>query len=131
MKDINKKNKSVDSMAEAKKDKRFLSYAKEATAKIKLGVEIYKTRTVKNLSQQELAKLTKTTQKMISNIENGSVDVRYSTLNKIKEVLDFQAENWSRIYDFSMPVKFFFVGGDFNKQKNKNTTSAFTNKIIL
>lgn len=128
---MNKIKKSIDPMAEARKDQRFSSYTKEAAAKIKLGVEIYKTRTAKNLSQQELAELTKTTQKMISNIENGSVDVRYSTLNKIKEVLDFQAENWSRIYDFSMPVKFFFVGGDFNKQKNKNTTSSFTNKIIL
>lgn len=130
---MKKMKKSIDPMTEARKNKKFSSYAKEASARIKLGAEIYKARIAKNLNQQELARLTKTTQKMISNLENGSVDVRYSTLNKIKEILDFQAENWSRIYDFSMPVKLLFVGGDFNKQKNKdkNNTLSLTNHIIL
>lgn len=125
MSGINKK-KPIDPMAEARKDRRFSDYAKAAAARIKLGVEIYNTRTTKNMSQQELAKITKTTQKMISNIENGSVDVRYSTLNKIKEALSFQAENWCRIHNFPMPYKFYWVGGNVNKQNNKNANNKIT-----
>jgi ribosome-binding protein aMBF1 (putative translation factor) len=104
MKNIIKKDRTTDPMAEARKNKKFALYSKEAAIRIKLGVEIYQARTAKGLSQQELARLTKTTQKMISNIESGNVDARFSTINKIKEALGFKIDNWARIFDFSVPV---------------------------
>jgi hypothetical protein len=35
---------------------------------------------------------------MISNIENTNIDIRFSTLNKIRKVLNFKIEHWARIY---------------------------------
>jgi predicted transcriptional regulator len=104
MKNTNKKI-SADPIAEARKDKKFLAYSEEAAARIRLGIEIYQARLAHNLSQQALAAATKTTQKMISNLESGNVDIRNSTLIKIKTVLGFGAENWARIYNFKLPVK--------------------------
>jgi transcriptional regulator with XRE-family HTH domain len=135
MKNINKPKLTLDPMAVARKNPKFLAYAREAAARIKLGAEIYSTRMAQNISQQELARITKTTQKMISNIENGGVDVRFSTLNKIKEALNFQAENWSKIYGFSTPIEFYWVGGGFDKENNKNinktTSFVASNEIAL
>lgn len=105
MKNINNKKIQKDSMAEARKSKNFDKYSKEARERINLGVEIYNARVALNISQQELAKTTRTTQKMISNIESANVDVRFSTLNKIKKALNFKAENWARIYNFSLEEK--------------------------
>jgi predicted transcriptional regulator len=102
MKNTNNKKSQRDPMAEARKNKNFSKHSKEARERINLGVEIYSTRIALNISQQELAKMTKTTQKMISNIESANVDVRFSTLNKIKKALNFKAENWARIYSFSL-----------------------------
>ena len=80
MKNTNKIKSSVDPLAEARKNPRFLEYSKEAAGRMRLGAEVYNTRISRGLSQQELAALTGTTQKMISNIENAGVDVRYQTL---------------------------------------------------
>ncbi len=105
MKNINNKKIQKDPMAEARKSKNFDKYSKEAKERINLGLEVYNTRIALGISQQELAKMTKTTQKMISNIESANVDVRFSTLNKIKKALNFQVDNWARIYSFSIAEK--------------------------
>ena len=99
------KNKNNDAIKEARKSPYFKDFYREAEERIKLGQEIYKRRKDLGISQQELAKLTKTTQKMISNIESANVDIRFSTLSKIKKVLKFKADNWSRIYSFSLKPK--------------------------
>jgi predicted transcriptional regulator len=101
---IKEKMAMANPMAEAKKNQKFSIYAKDAAAQIRLGVEIYNIRTAEGISQQKLAKITKTTQKMISNIENGSVDIRFSTLNKIKEALDFKLENLAIIHDLPVSI---------------------------
>jgi len=135
MKNISKKKLTIDSMAEARADKKFLSYSQDAATRIKLGIEIYNTRTSQGMSQQKLARITKTTQKMISNIESGSVDIRFNTLNKIKVALNFQVANWSRIYNFAVPVKFYWVGASVNKKDNTNinkkTSFVVSNEISL
>jgi transcriptional regulator with XRE-family HTH domain len=132
MKNINNKTKSMDPMAEARKNKNFLSYSKEAAVRINLGVEVYNLRVAQGISQQKLARITKTTQKMISNIENGDVDVRFSTLNKIKDALGFQSDNWSRIYGFLAPIKFYWVGdGVTKKNLNKNKLAAVSRDVLL
>ncbi|PIT94572.1 hypothetical protein COT98_02850 [Candidatus Falkowbacteria bacterium CG10_big_fil_rev_8_21_14_0_10_39_9] len=135
MKNINQKKLVADPMAEARQNPKFLSYSQEAANRIKLGVEIYNIRMSQNMSQQELARITKTTQKMISNIESGSVDVRFSTLNKIKEALNFRVENWSRIYNFLAPIEFCWVGDNWAEENNKNlnkiTSFVMSNEVLL
>lgn len=85
-------------MKEAKQNPLFKAYKREADERIRLAIEIYRARVFLGISQQELAKITNTTQKMISNIEYASVDIRFSTLNKIRKALNFKSEHWSRIY---------------------------------
>jgi transcriptional regulator with XRE-family HTH domain len=118
MKNINNKKINIDPIAEARKGKYFNKYSKEAKERIKLGVEIYNTRENLKISQQELAKKAETTQKVISKIENGDVNVGFSLLNRIADVLGFNHENWGRIFDFNTPYTFLFVGS--------NTTSHTT-----
>ncbi len=102
MKTINNKKQNIDSIKRAKESPIFKEFYKEAKERIRLGQEIYNRRIALDISQQELANMTNTTQKMISNIESANVDIRFSTLNKIKKALNFQADNWSRIYRFSL-----------------------------
>jgi predicted transcriptional regulator len=97
--------KNINPIKEAKKGPYFKQFSAEAQERIKLGLEIYNTRVFLGISQQELAKMTKTTQKMISNIESANVDIRFSTLNKIKKALNFKVDNWSRIYNFPISKK--------------------------
>ncbi len=85
MKNINKKN--IDSMAKARKHKLFDDYSKEARSRIVLATEIYKARTKKGISQQELAKEIKTTQKVVSRIENAEVNLGIDLLYKITSYL--------------------------------------------
>ena len=105
MKSINNKKKDINPITEAKKGPYFKRFSLEAKERINLGLEIYNTRIAMGISQQELAKITKTTQKMISNIESANVDVRFSTLNKIKKALNFKIDNWARIYSFPITEK--------------------------
>ena len=85
MKNINKKN--IDSMAKARKYKLFDDYSKEARSRIVLATEIYRARTKKGISQQELAKEIKTTQKVVSRIENAEVNLGIDLLYKITSYL--------------------------------------------
>ena len=103
MKTISKKKINIDPMAEAKKGKYFKRYSKEAKERILLAVEIYNAREALGISQQELAKKAETTQKVISKIENGDVNMGYSLLNRIADVLCFNCESWSRVLKFSPP----------------------------
>ena len=121
MKNINKKKIDLDPIAEARKGKYFNKYSKEARERINLGVEIYNARENLKISQQELAKKAGTTQKVISRIENADVNLGFSLLNRIAEVLEFNHENWARIFNFTTPYKFLFLG--------TNATIRHTTKI--
>ena len=112
MKNMNNKKINIDPIAEARKGKYFNKYSKEAKERIKLGVEIYNTRENLKISQQELAKKAETTQKVISRIENADVNVGFSLLSRIADVLGFNHENWGRIFNFNTPYKFLFVGSN-------------------
>jgi len=98
MKNIIKKKKNIDIMAEVRKNKNYAKYANEADIKIRIAEEVYKARTKKGLSQQELAKIIGTTQKVLSNIENADVNVGTVLLHKISIALGFTANNFVRIY---------------------------------
>lgn len=97
MKNIIKKN-NTDAMAEARKNKNFVKYSSEADIKIRIAEEVYKARIKKGLSQQELAKIIGTTQKVLSNIENADVNVGTVLLHKISTALDFNINSFARIY---------------------------------
>ena len=83
MKNIIKKGSNeLDIMAEARKDKMFQRYSKSASLRIRLAVETFNTREAKGLSQQRLAKATFSTQKIISKIESGDVNIGIDMLDR-------------------------------------------------
>lgn len=110
MKNIIRKKSNIDPMLEARRGKYFSDFSKEAKERINLGIEIYNKRSSLSLSQQELAKKAKTTQKVISRIENGDVNVGFALLNKIASTLFFDHENWARVFNFTTPYKIFILG---------------------
>ena len=89
----------VDAIAEARKDKNFLPYLKTATVRVRLAAEVYRVRKEKNLNQQDLAMMAGTTQRVISNIESGDVNVGLELLVRIAEALGFSGWNLSTIFD--------------------------------
>lgn len=98
---INKKSR--DPIAEARKNKKFDEFSRDSKMRINFGIEVYNRRKELGLSQQKLAKTINSTQKVISNIENGSVDFQSSTINRINGVLKFSAQQWAKIFDFTLP----------------------------
>lgn len=120
MKTMSNKKINIDPMAEAKKGKYFKQYSKEAEEKTRLAIEIFETREALKISQQELAKKANTSQKTISKIENGDMNVGFSLLNRIASVLDFNYINWSKIHDFYLPplnMQFDSKTADNNKNR--------------
>ena len=77
-----------DPIAIARKHPKFQEYSREARARIVLATEIYKARQKRGLCQQELAEKAYTTQKVISKVENGQVNVGVDLLFKILKPLD-------------------------------------------
>jgi len=108
MKSIIKKN--IDAMAEAKKYKKFQELSEDVDSRLRLAVEIYKERERMCLSQQDLAKKINSTQKVISRVENGDVNVGLDLVNRISSALSFTVNNWSRIYNFSIPEVKIILG---------------------
>ena len=86
------KSKKIDAMAKARKHPLFKRYSKEARARILLATEIYNARTRKGLSQQALAKDAQTTQKVVSKIENGQVNVGIDLILKIIQSLGLKLQ---------------------------------------
>jgi len=89
------KVKKTDRIAQIIKSKKFKDYEEEAERLIKLGIELYEARVAKNLSQQKLAKSARTTQKIISKIENGEINVGFNLLSRLCENLNlnFKIDN--------------------------------------
>lgn len=126
MKLINKKI-NRDPIAEAKKNRNFNEYSQDSKMRLNFGIEVYNRRKELKLSQQKLANKIESSQKVISNIENGSVDMQSSTINRLNTVLKFSPQSWARIYDFQIPeCKIFLLSmGSQNankpEEKNKQT----------
>lgn len=81
---------TTDPIAKARKHPKFQEYSQEARARIVLASEIYKARERQGLSQQELARKARTTQKVISKVENGQVSVGVDLLFKILKPLNLE-----------------------------------------
>ncbi|MBU4370230.1 helix-turn-helix transcriptional regulator [Patescibacteria group bacterium] len=99
MKNTNKKILTKDPMAEAKKDKDFLRHSEAAKVRIKFAVEVFKVREENGLTQQALAKMIGTTQKVVSKVENADVNIGIDLLNRIMKNLNFTSENLAEIFD--------------------------------
>lgn len=135
MKNIMKKQ--IDAMAELRKIKNFQSLSLAYDLRLRLAVEIYQQRELKGWSQQDLAKETKTTQKVISKLENGEVNAGLDIVRRLGEVLDFSAENWAKIYGFSLPaIKIIPLltaknSGDDAKKNNTSGIVDVSNNILI
>ena len=95
---------NIDPLAEIKKSKNYPLYAKDADDRIKLATAVYNKRAELGLSQQKAAKLAKTTQKIISNIENADMNPGLNLLNRIGTALQFQPEDWAKVHKFTLPA---------------------------
>jgi len=103
MKNIIKKNNEIrDAMAEARKYKKFQELSNDVQLRLRLAVEIYKKREIMGLRQQDLARKIGSTQKVISKLENGDVNVGIGLVNRIASALNFTVDNWSKIYNFTV-----------------------------
>jgi len=99
-----KKKFIKDAMTEARKDKNYLKYYEAAKVRVRLAIEVFKGREARGLTQQELAKMVGTTQKVISRIENADVNVGIDLLNRIAEGLNFVPENLATIFNSSSAI---------------------------
>ena len=108
MKNINKKGKfNIDVIAEARKDKNFKKYSEGAEVRLNLALEVFNSRESMKLSQQRLAREISTTQKIISNIENGDVNIGIELLNRISKKLNFNSDNFVRVFGCPASVRIF------------------------
>ncbi|MEK7103000.1 MAG: helix-turn-helix transcriptional regulator [Patescibacteria group bacterium] len=97
MKNINKIT-APDPISEVRDNKDFQQYSRDAAIRIRLAVEIHSTREAQGLSQQELAKEIHTTQRVISNIENGDINIGLDLLNRLVTQLNFSADQLSTVF---------------------------------
>ena len=96
-------NKKISPLAALKRQPRYLEFVRDSQMRLNFGLEVYRRRQELGLSQQALAKKIFSSQKVISNIERGDVDLKSSTINRLNGVLNFSAIHWARIFNFSLP----------------------------
>jgi transcriptional regulator with XRE-family HTH domain len=75
---------------------------KEYQYRIQLGIVVHKKRKSFKMNQSQLATESKTTQKIISKIECGYVNVGFDLLCRISEVLKFDNKDWNKIFKYEI-----------------------------
>ena len=75
---------------------------KEYQYRIQLGIVVHKKRKSLKMNQSQLATEAKTTQKIISKIECGYVNVGFDLLCRISEVLKFDNKDWNKIFKYEI-----------------------------
>lgn len=136
MKNMFKKTKKqIDAMAIAKKDKDFWLYSQPAKIKTRFAAKVFQLRKKQGISQQVLAKNIKTSQKVISQIENADVDLGINLLVRVATILNFQDEDWAEIFDCNFRIniiketesalikKDYKFSSDFQKRKSEPVIS--------
>ncbi|HOI97496.1 MAG TPA: helix-turn-helix transcriptional regulator [Candidatus Pacearchaeota archaeon] len=126
MKITNKKN--IDPIAEARKNKHFKRYSGEADVKIRFAIAVYRARTKKRMSQQELAKKAQTTQKRISNIENADVDLGMSAIYRISQALCFDSKTLADIFGCDF-IPYTMIFSETANSQISQINEPLTNKI--
>jgi ribosome-binding protein aMBF1 (putative translation factor) len=88
MKNIKKKNIDPIKLIEGQSD--FEKISQEMDVQVRFAVEVFEARKLKNWSQQVLAKKAETTQKVISKIESGDVNIGLDLLQRLARCLDLR-----------------------------------------
>lgn len=129
MKNINKKN--IDILSEIKKDKNYLLYSKDSNLRIRLAVEVFKTREGMGISQVNLAKDIHSTQRIISNIENAEINISIGLLNRIMERLKFDSDTLAKIFNRDLgPYTYGIFANDSSYNKNIVQFKSQINNLI-
>jgi transcriptional regulator with XRE-family HTH domain len=84
----------------------YRTKAEEAHVRVRLGQEVYDAREKVGINQKALAEKCGTTQRIVSNIENAEINPGIGLVYRIGKRLEFTAENWSRIFGFSLVEHF-------------------------
>lgn len=127
-----KMNKKTNIINRLKNNIEFQEKIKDATLRIRLANEVNITRDVMGISQPKLAELAKTTQAIISRVENYEVNIGLDLLGRIAEALNFSEKNWSNVFGFqigsnnqsvgfSLPTSWLSI-----EQKNHSVDNAET-----
>jgi hypothetical protein len=88
---------SRDPLAEVSRIQGASSHQKAANKRLRLGLLIYKKRNGMFLTQGQLAKLCQTTQRIVSNLENGEVNVGFDLLGRLVEKLCLSKDEISEV----------------------------------
>lgn len=109
MKNFNKKD--IDVFAEVREDGK---YYKGALLRTRLAVEVSSIRKAMDISQQDLAKRIETTQKIVSEVENGNVNVGLELLGRFSEKLNFNTDHFAKIFNCPRAVVITTEAYNFN-----------------
>jgi ribosome-binding protein aMBF1 (putative translation factor) len=138
MKNIKQQMNTIDAMADARNDEKYDRNFRSASLRLRLADEIFNAREARKLSQQALAKHIFSTQKVISRIENGDVNIGIDIFDRLSEELDFNTDNLLRIFnhieysrkiEIVSPVK-QFANKRFFASLGANFTNAFSSAFI-
>jgi len=94
-----KRKTTIDPIADAMRDKSFFLHLKSARVAVRLAAEVYEKRKQMGWSQIDLAKKIGTTQKVISNIESGDVNIGIGLLKRLVDGLGFSNDNLGSIFE--------------------------------
>lgn len=122
MKNFNKKN--IDVFADIIEDDK---YYKGALLRTRLAVEVSALRKAMNISQQDLAKRIETTQKIVSEVENGNVNIGVELLGRFTDNLNFNTDHLAKIFDCPKAVVITTDAYNLNDNRKAWTMSSSTN----
>lgn len=117
MKYMNKKIKTKDPLKELKEDRDFSLYEKDARVQIRLAVEIYNKRKERAWSQTKLAEVIGTTQKVISNIESGDVNIGINLLKRLVDALNLSEHDLGNIFESCFCLTFSSQSDTLTQEK--------------
>lgn len=118
--------KVIDPILEARKSSNFEKYSQEAEMKIRIAEEVFIAREKSGLSQQNLAKIVGTTQRIISDLENGDLNPGSFLLFRIGKALNFTSHNFAKINNCPESFKIMYTSvKDFSAGTIKNYVSDY------
>ncbi len=112
-------NKNIDPIAEARKSEKFQQYSKDVVPRIRRAVEVYNSRNAMGFSQKILAKEISSTQKVISKVENGDMNLGIELLNRFVEKLNFNSDTLARVFNCGQSCIVYTAARERSKTKNE------------
>lgn len=115
----NTNNQNIDPIAAARNNRHFKKYSDEADVRIRFANAVYSARNKNRMSQQELARKAKTTQKRISNIENADIELGMSAVYRISQALCFDSKILADIFGCDFIPYDIVCGETVNSRMNQ------------